>query len=48
MSQIEKDLNPDVFIGISLPLDYGEQGFFNKTKTLLEQTKSNVRNLINY
>ena len=46
MSQIEKDLNPDVFIGISLPLDYGDQGFFNKTRTLLQQTRSNIRNLL--
>ena len=46
MSIIEKDLNPDVFIGVSLPLEYGRQGFFNKTKTFLEQTKSNVKNLL--
>ena len=46
MSQIEKDLNPDVFIGISLPLNYGDQGFFNKTRTLLQQTRSNIRNLL--
>ena len=25
MSIIEKDLNPDVFIGVSLPLEYGKQ-----------------------
>ena len=31
MSNLEKDLNPDVFIGISLPLDYGSQGqLYNK------------------
>tara|TARA_B100001564_G_scaffold283058_1_gene245652 strand:- start:124 stop:645 length:522 start_codon:yes stop_codon:yes gene_type:complete len=46
MSNIEKDLNPDVFIGISLPLDYGSQGFFNKTRTTLQQTRSNIRNLL--
>ena len=46
MSNIEKDLNPDVFIGVSLPLDYGSQGFFNKTRTTLEQTRSNIRNLL--
>ncbi len=46
MSNLEKDLNPDVFIGISLPLDYGSQGFFNKTKTTLQQTRSNIRNLL--
>ena len=46
MSIIEKDLNPDIFIGLSLPLDYGKQGFFSKTQTLLQQTKSNIRNLL--
>jgi len=46
MSQIEKDLNPDIFIGLSLPLNYGVQGFFNKTKTLLQQTRSNIKNLL--
>ena len=46
MSNIEKDLNPDVFIGVSLPLDYGSQGFFNKTRTTLQQTRSNIKNLL--
>tara|TARA_B100000287_G_scaffold386745_1_gene394836 strand:- start:1073 stop:1588 length:516 start_codon:yes stop_codon:yes gene_type:complete len=46
MSNLEKDLNPDVFIGISLPLEYGNQGFFNKTRTTLAQTRSNIRNLL--
>jgi len=47
LSIIEKDLNPDVFIGISLPLDYTDKdGFFKKTKTTLEQTKSNIKNLL--
>ena len=46
MSNIEKDLNPDVFIGISLPLEYGSQGFFNKTRTTLQQTSSNIKNLL--
>ena len=45
-SRIEKDLNPDVFIGISLPLNHNQQGFFKKTKTTLEQTKSNIKNLL--
>ena len=46
MSNLEKDLNPDVFIGVSLPLEYGSQGFFNKTRTTLQQTRSNIRNLL--
>ena len=46
MSTISKDLDPDTFIGISLPLVHGTQGFFNKTKTTLEQTRSNIKNLL--
>ena len=37
MSIIEKDLNADTFIGISLPLQHGTQGFFHKTKTTLNK-----------
>ena len=46
MSTISKDLDPDTFIGLSLPLDYGDQGFFNKTRTTLQQTRSNIKNLL--
>ena len=46
MSNLEKDLNPDTFIGISLPLEYGTQGFFNQTKTTLQQAQHNIRNLL--
>ena len=46
MSTLAKDLDPDIFIGISLPLVHGTQGFFNKTKTTLEQTRSNIKNLL--
>ena len=46
MSNLEKDLNPDVFIGISLPLEYGSQGFFNKTRTTLQQVSHNIKNLL--
>jgi len=46
MSAIAKDLDPDTYIGISLPLGHGEQGFFNKTKTTLEQTSTNIKNLL--
>ena len=46
MSVIEKDLNEDVYIGLELPLTYGTNGFFNRTKTALEQTKSNIKNLL--
>ena len=46
MSVIEKDLNEDVYIGLELPLTHGINGFFNRTKTALEQTKSNIKNLL--
>ena len=46
MSTISKDLDPDTFIGLSLPLDYGDQGFFDKTRTTLQQTRSNIKNLL--
>ena len=46
MSNLEKDLNPDVFVGIALPLEYGINGFFNKTRTTLQQVKYNIQNLL--
>ena len=41
-----EDLNPDMYIGISLPITNGDTGFFNSTKTHLQQASSNLRNLI--
>ena len=46
MSVIENDLNEDTFIGLELPLTYGNSGFFNRTKTALQQAKSNIKNLL--
>ena len=46
MSVIENDLNEDVYIGIGLPLTYNKTGFFYKTKTSVEQAKSNIKNLL--
>tara|TARA_R110000851_G_scaffold76110_1_gene167464 strand:+ start:4520 stop:5032 length:513 start_codon:yes stop_codon:yes gene_type:complete len=46
MSTLEKDLDPNVFIGVSLPLTHGSEGFFSKTKTTLDQARSNIRNLL--
>ena len=46
MSNLEKDLNPDTFIGISLPLEYGVNGFFNQTRTTLRQVAFNIQNLL--
>mgnify|MGYP005992957491 CR=1 FL=1 len=38
----------DAFFGITFPLTYkvGAQGFFPRAKTLLEQSKSNIKNLL--
>ena len=46
MGVIENDLNEDTFIGLELPLTHTQNGFFNRTKTALEQTKSNIINLL--
>ena len=46
MSVIEKDLDPDTFIGLTLPLGRHQQGVFKRTQTLLEQTKSSIQNLL--
>jgi len=42
----EKDLNPDVFIGLKLPLGYSDTGYFKQTKTTLQQSKYNIINLL--
>jgi len=46
MGAREKDLNPDIFIGLQLPLGYSDSGFFKQTKTTFEQAKHNIRNLL--
>tara|TARA_R100000008_G_C3533391_1_gene140588 strand:- start:59 stop:478 length:420 start_codon:yes stop_codon:yes gene_type:complete len=46
MSVVQKDLDEDTFIGCELPLTYTSNGFFNRTKTALEQAKSNIKNLL--
>lgn len=46
MSVIEKDLNEDVYIGVALPLGHNLQGFFERTKSSLEQAKHNIKNLL--
>ena len=47
MSTFDIDNNDDFYIGVQFPLSYGgTYGFFNRSKTLFEQVKSNIRNLI--
>ena len=42
----QRDKDPDTFIGISLPVKRGQQGWFASTTTIQEQTKSNLKNLL--
>ena len=47
MSTFDIDSNDDFYVGIQFPLSYGgTYGFFNQSKTVFEQVKSNIRNLI--
>ena len=41
-----RDRDPDTFIGVSLPFSLGKNGWFKATKTVSEQTKSNLKNLL--
>ena len=42
----EIDRNDDKYVCIRFPLGYSPEGFFYKTKTVLEQSKANLRNLL--
>ena len=46
MAVIENDLDEDTCIGLELPMTHGPLGFFSRTKTALEQAKSNIKNLL--
>ena len=46
-SQTAKDLSPDTWIGLSFPLGRATDGsLFSRTKTLEEQAKHNLKNLL--
>ena len=46
-SALELDLDPDVTIGLGLPMEHDDvDGFFPGTSTTLSQTGSNIRNLL--
>ena len=45
-STIENDLDPNTSIGLSFPLGYIGSGMFNRTKTLAEQARHNLKNLL--
>ena len=42
MGAREKDLSPDTFIGLKLPMGKSSSGFFEQTKTAIEQAKYNI------
>ena len=42
----EIDKNDDIYVGVRFPLDHSQEGFFYKTKTILEQAKANMRKLL--
>ena len=42
--EINKD--DDIYVGIRFPLDHNQTGFFRRSKTIREQVKSNIRNLL--
>ena len=42
----EIDRNDDIYVGIEFPLDHSFEGFFRRTKTIRQQVKSNIRNLL--
>ena len=46
MGVVSKDKDPDTYIGLKFPLDYGRDGFFSRTKTALEQARYNIKNLL--
>ena len=46
MSGIQNDLDESVYIGLELPLTHSKTGFFNRTTTALQQSKSNIKNLL--
>ena len=45
-STLENNLNPDVSVGLSFPLGFVGSRMFNITKTIEEQAKHNLRNLL--
>lgn len=41
-----RDKDPDTFIGVTLPFSRGKEGWFKSSKSLSEQTKTNLKNLL--
>ena len=45
-STIENDLKPNTYVGLSFPLGHSGGGLFNRSKTLVEQARHNLKNLL--
>ncbi len=46
MATLKFDEQKDVFIGVKLPIQNGQQGYFNSSLTTIDQVKSNIKNLL--
>ena len=46
MSVREINRNDDLYIGLEFPLDHNLTGFFRQSKTIPQQVKSNIKNLL--
>ena len=45
----EIDRDDNIYVGVKFPLDYNRAtGFFNQSKTIQEQSKSNLIPLLNW
>ena len=42
MGQTQNDLNEDIYIGLELPLNHGQEGFFTQTKMLKPDPRSYI------
>jgi len=40
------DMNPDIAVGVKLPLGNSQRGMFDQSYTTLEQASSNIKNLL--
>jgi uncharacterized protein len=46
MSVREINRSDDIFVGVEFPLDHNLSGFFRQSKTIQQQVKSNIKNLL--
>ena len=46
MATLKFDEQKDVFIGVKLPIQNGQQGYFDSSLTTIDQVKTNIKNLL--